>query len=325
MNASFQPVLRAQDLSIGVEIDGRSYTAVDRASFEIARSEILGLVGESGCGKSLTACAAQNLFAPNVRVTGGALFFEGENLLEMPEPRRRKINGKDITMIFQEPMASLNPLMRVGDQIGEALALREKLSKKEINRRVARTLAEIGLHDIARVMRRYPRELSGGMAQRAMIAMATICGPKLMIADEPTSALDVTTQSRVIALLKKMSADSGASMLFISHDLAVTNILCDRILVMYAGRIVESGSAREVFARPAHEYTKALVSAMPSRESKGKPLRCAPGHVPPVTEKKSPCPFAPRCPKASRECFETEPENTQIGETHFARCHRARG
>jgi oligopeptide/dipeptide ABC transporter ATP-binding protein len=315
-----EKVLRVEDFSLEVEINGRAYTAVDGIHFHVNEGEILGIVGESGCGKSLTALAVQGLLAPNVCVKSGRMLFGGEDLLAMPAARRREINGRDITMIFQEPMTSLNPLMKVGRQIGEVLALHSRLDRKEIHRRSAELLEEIGIYDVERILASYPHQLSGGMRQRVMIAMAVICSPRLLIADEPTTALDVTTQAHVLALLKKINREHGTSILFISHDIGVISSLCDRMLVMYGGKIMEKGCTQDVLGQPVHEYTKGLLNSIPTREKKGAPLNCIPGRVPPVTEQKPPCPFAPRCPAAQEICSRQAPAETPLGGAHAASC-----
>ncbi len=316
-------VLQVEDFSLDAEINGEHYTAVDSIHFHVNEGEILGIVGESGCGKSLTALSVQGLLAPNVRVKSGRMLFGGSDLLAMSAAQRRAINGRDITMIFQEPMTSLNPLMKIGRQIGEVLELHTKQSKQEIRRQSAALLEEIGIFDVERILNSYPHQLSGGMRQRVMIAMALICNPRLLIADEPTTALDVTTQAHVLALLKKINREHGTSMLFISHDIGVISSLCDRMLVMYGGKIMEKGETQEVLGHPANEYTKGLLASVPSREKKGAPLDCIPGRVPSVTEAKLPCPFAPRCPAAQDICSRKAPEEWPLGGAHAVSCWNA--
>ncbi|MGN0342732.1 MAG: ABC transporter ATP-binding protein [Roseburia sp.] len=314
-------ILRVLNFSIGIKDGKRIHTAVDRISFQVNRGEILGIVGESGCGKSITALSVLGLLGEGVKVTDGQLLFDGNDLLLLPKRERQKINGKDISIIFQEPMTSLNPLIKIGQQIGEVLKIHESRSKKEIQDAVKGVLAEVGFVDPEKIMASYPHQLSGGMRQRVMIAMAIIGKPKLLIADEPTTALDVTTQAQVLELLKKINRKYHTTILFISHDLGVIKRLCDRVLVMYAGKIVEQGRTSTILIHPVHEYTKGLMNSIPTRKKKGELLCSIKGKVPPVTEKKSPCPFAPRCDAAKDICFQTTPEEKYLSEHHSVSCH----
>lgn len=316
-------LLRVNDLSIGIVQKGRNYPIVDQIGFHINEGEILGIVGESGCGKSITALSIQGLLGESLKVTGGQMLFEGQDLLQLSKPERRKINGKDITMIFQEPMTSLNPLIKIGKQVGEVLRLHDVIPKKEIEGRVVQALSEAGFREPKKVMDSYPHQLSGGMRQRVMIAMAIICNPKLIIADEPTTALDVTIQAQILELLKKINREHHTSILFISHDLGVVGRLCDRVLVMYAGKIVEEGQTLTILENPAHEYTKGLIHSIPTRNQKGNPLKCIGGKVPSVTEEKTPCPFAPRCQTVRDICFRQEPKPRELDKSHIVCCHNA--
>lgn len=316
-------VLRVQDLSIGIAGAKGKYNVVDRINFHINHGEIVGIVGESGCGKSITALSIQGLLAEGVSVTGGRLIFEGNDLLKLSRHKRREINGKDIAMIFQEPMTSLNPLMKIGKQVGETLKLHGTCTQKEIQQKVLSVLEEVGLQNPQKVMHSYPHQLSGGMRQRVMIAMAIIGEPKLLIADEPTTALDVTTQAQVLELLKKINKEHNMSILFISHDLGVINRLCDRVMVMYAGRLVEKGKTSTILVHPVHEYTKGLMQSIPTRKQKGSPLPCIPGKVPAVNEAKAACPFAPRCAEARDVCFREEPAERALSNAHAVSCHVA--
>ena len=301
---------------------GKPYTAVDSANFCVYKGEIVGIVGESGCGKSLTALAIDNLLPFGVERSGGQVVFDGKELTSLSAKEKRKIYGKDIAMIFQEPMTSLNPLMKIGRQVDETLRIHTAIDKQERDRMVRQVLIDVGLQNVDRLVDAYPHELSGGMRQRVMIASAIISKPSLLIADEPTTALDVFTQAQVLDVLKKIHADTGMSILFISHDLDVIKQICSRVIVMYAGHIVESGNIQDVLSYPCHEYTKGLLRSIPSRDKKGLLLECIRGKVPSVTQKKDGCPFAPRCASAQNVCFTQRPGNTPgTGENHVFACH----
>ena len=238
--------------------------------------------------------------------------FDGRDLLKVSAAERRQINGNDMTMIFQEPMTSLNPLYRIGPQVGEVLLLHGHHSHAEIEEKTIEALRMAGLPDPVKTMRMYPHELSGGMRQRVMIAMGIIAQPKLQIADEPTTALDVTTQAHVLDLLRNINEKTGTAILLISHDLGVINKICSRVLVMYAGKIVEQGRTEDILKNPQHPYTQGLIASIPTRRMKGNPLASIPGRVPPVTEEKPPCPFASRCSKADKRCFTEYPSRKKI-------------
>lgn len=316
-------LLRTQDLSINIKNGKKDLTAVDNISFHIKQGEILGIVGESGCGKSLTALSIPGLLAEGIGIFGGHMIFDGKDLSQLSKEEYRKLNGKEISMIYQEPMTSLNPLIKIGKQVAEVIKLHEKKTKKEINEEVLEILKKVGLKDPEKSVEYYPHQLSGGMRQRVMIAMAIICKPKLLIADEPTTALDVTIQAQILALLKEINKEYNTSILFISHDLGVINRLCDRVLVMYAGKIVEQGKVRTIFLHPVHEYTKGLMNSIPTREQKGNKLKCIPGRVPALSDKKFGCPFAPRCEAARDICFEKEPDMQALSMYHEVCCHLA--
>ncbi|GHU65625.1 ABC transporter ATP-binding protein [Spirochaetia bacterium] len=324
------PLLSAEHLSIGIREGGRVFTAVEDVNFRVHTGEIAGIVGESGCGKSLTALSIAGLLTRGAEVIGGAVYFdtrEGmKNLLKLNEKELCKIRGKDISFVFQEPYPSLNPLVKVGDQITETLFIHGEKDRAKNRTQAIELMHKLGLEDAEKLMDAYPHRLSGGMCQRVMIAMAMICKPKLLIADEPTTALDVTIQAQILDLMKRITAEYGTSILFISHDLSIISRLCDRVLVMYAGRIAEEGSAAEVFANPGHEYTKGLIGSIPGRNRKGKDLANIPGKVPPVEEKRVPgCPFAPRCSKVTEQCIKSFPPGREISPGHFAYCIQGSG
>jgi len=329
IKAETENILSVKNLSITVTEGKDEFVAVDGASFFVRKGEIVGIVGESGSGKSLTALSLMSLFAPGVKVKSGEAVFYERNLFSMQKEERREIYGSDISMIFQEPMTSLNPLMRIGKQVIEPLKIHKKFSsnKKENDAKiyeiVSSALSRVGLTETERVMKAYPYELSGGMQQRVMIAMACVCSPKLLIADEPTTALDVTTQSQVLELLRKINRENGTAILFISHDIGVIKQFCDRVIVMYSGQIVESGNVSEVLSNPLHEYTKALLSSVPMRKKKGSLLECIGGRVPSVSEKRLPCQFAPRCAKATEKCFRETAKEIILSDNHFVRCYAA--
>ena len=314
-------ILEVKHMTVTVYENGGEYKVVNRISFTVGKGEIVGIVGESGCGKSMTALALQDLLKNHIRVTEGSMMFDGKDLRTISAAERREINGNDMSMIFQEPMTSLNPLQRIGTQVGEVLLLHGKHSHAEIEQRTLEALQMAGLPDPKKTMRMYPHELSGGMRQRVMIAMGIIARPKLLIADEPTTALDVTTQAHVLELLQRINRQTGTAVLLISHDLGVINKICSRVLVMYAGKIVEQGLTEDILRNPLHPYTKGLIASITTRRLKGEPLASIPGRVPPITEEKPPCPFASRCAMAEKRCFTEYPgRKTRTGD-HILWCH----
>ena len=320
-----EPLLSVRRLSIGIRSNKKTYTAVDKVSFDVYPGEILGIVGESGCGKSITAMSLMGLLSSGVSVTGGNAFFEGRDLLSIKGKERLHMNGNRISMIYQEPMTSLNPLMKIGRQIGEPLRLHTDLPEKEIRARAREMLDRVGMRDGDKIFKSYPHQLSGGMRQRVMIAMAAIANPALLIADEPTTALDVTTQAEILELLRKMNRDHGTSIIFISHDLGVVGRICSRVLVMYAGRLVESGPSAAILGDPEHPYTEGLIASIPEVEDRGEDLPSIPGRVPSVTEEHAACPFAPRCGKATALCSKIPAPMRNVGPDHFVWCHNVHG
>jgi oligopeptide/dipeptide ABC transporter ATP-binding protein len=310
-----EALLEVRNLSIGIRRGGDLLSSVEDVTFDIYPGEILGIVGESGSGKTLTALSILSLLSENIKITSGSILYNGMDLTVISEEKMEAIRGKEISMVFQEPFASLNPLMKIGPQIGEGLLLHGEKDKTLAESRATELMEKLGLPDT------YPHRLSGGMCQRAMFAIAIICSPRLLIADEPTTALDHDTQSKIIALFKEINRDMGTSVLFISHDIEVINELCDRILVMYSGRILEEGNTREVFSNPAHEYTRGLINSVPSAAMRGKALAAIPGKIPSLEEgRPSGCPFHPRCAKAMPECKRDFPPAKKIGANHTTRC-----
>jgi oligopeptide/dipeptide ABC transporter ATP-binding protein len=298
--------------------------AVRDLSFSIAPGEVLGLVGESGSGKSVTSLALMRLLPPNARASGEIHLANGKgvcDLLQLPDAAVRPLRGSQIAMIFQEPMTALNPVMRVGDQVAEAVRAHHEVRKREAWNRAVAALNEVGIADSERRARDYPHQLSGGMRQRVMIAMAIVNRPTLLIADEPTTALDVTIQAQILDLLGKLRARFGLTMLFISHDLAVVSQVADRVAVMYAGNLVEMGSRRDIFRAPAHPYTRGLVQAVPTlKADRGRPLETIEGTVPPLHAMPRGCPFEPRCGFRVAECGLSLPRLVEVSVGHWARC-----
>jgi peptide/nickel transport system ATP-binding protein/oligopeptide transport system ATP-binding protein len=284
--------------------------AVDDVSFYVDKGELLGVVGESGCGKSITALSIMRLISPPGKIVGGEILFEGENLLELSEERMRELRGDDIAMIFQDPMTSLNPVYTVGEQIAEALRLHRKMSRRQAREATIEAMKEVAIPDPARRVKDYPHQLSGGMRQRVMIAMALACDPKLLIADEPTTALDVTIQAQILELLNELRRTRELGVLLITHDLGVVAEVADRVAVMYTGRIVEESPVEELFARPKHPYTEGLLRSVPkltaAEVAKALRLETIEGTVPSPTALPPGCHFAPRCSHRMPRCTEGE-------------------
>ena len=303
---------------------GSWLAAVRDLSFSIAAGEVLGLVGESGSGKSVTSLALMRLLPPHARIGGEIRFGNGSgvsDLLQLSDTAMRPLRGSPLAMIFQEPMTALNPVMRVGDQIAEAVLAHHQVAKSEAWKRTLIALQEVGIADFERRARDYPHQLSGGMRQRVMIAMAIVNHPQLLIADEPTTALDVTIQAQILDLLAELRTRFGLTMLFISHDLAVVLQVADRVAVMYAGNLVELGSKRDIFQAPAHPYTRGLLNAVPTlKTDREQPLETIEGAVPPLHAVPPGCPFEPRCDFRVPECAQSLPPLAEVAHGHWARC-----
>ena len=314
------PLLEVDDLSVRFESDEGSVHAVDRVSFSLEAGEVLAMVGESGCGKSVTAMSLLRLLPRSARLSGAAR-FEGRDLLAADEASLRKVRGREISFVFQEPMTSLNPVFTVGRQVGEVLRHHLGLSRAEARDRTLELLELVGIPAPGRRIDEYPHQLSGGMRQRVMIAMAIACNPKVLIADEPTTALDVTIQAGILDLMRDIRQRLGTAIILITHDLGVVADVADRVMVMYAGRKVEEAAARELFRDPQHPYTTGLLAALPrsGRRSIDEPLQEIPGVVPSLAQLPDACAFAPRCPRADDECMKV-PRLEPVGPAHRAAC-----
>ena len=316
-------LLEIQNLQTYFFVRGWTAKAVDDVSLTIQPGQTLGLVGESGCGKSVTAHSIIQLIPdPPGKIVGGKIFFEGHNLLEYSEARMRKIRGNRISMIFQEPMTSLNPVFSVGDQVAEVIRLHQGLSRTETRERVIEMFRLVGIPAAETRLSDYPHQMSGGMRQRVMIAMALACNPRLMIADEPTTALDVTIQAQILDLMNKLKEETGASILFITHDLGVIAEMAQHVAVMYAGRRMEFADVRTLFSNPKHPYTVALLESIPilGRKTQDGKLSTISGIVPSLFELPDGCLFSDRCPDVFNDCRKIEPEMYTVGENHIARC-----
>lgn len=318
-------LLEIRGLNIEFPAKPRPLTAVRSVQFGLRRGEVLGLVGESGSGKSVTSLAIMRLLPPQT-VVGGKILFgingnASEDLLQLDAEAMRRLRGSRISMIFQEPMTALNPVMRVGEQIAEAVRAHNAVSKRESWSRAVEALKEVAIDDPARRARDYPHQLSGGMRQRVMIAMAIVNRPELLIADEPTTALDVTIQAQILDLLADLRHRFGLTMLFISHDLAVVSKVADRVAVMYAGSLVELGGRDDIFRAPAHPYTRGLLDAVPTLATqRERPLQTIEGAVPPLHAVPDGCPFEPRCGFRVADCARELPPLVEVNPGHWARC-----
>jgi peptide/nickel transport system ATP-binding protein len=318
--ASAAPVATAPLLSVqglGVEFRTRRGVArvLDDVGFELQRGQTLGVVGESGCGKSVTALAVMRLISqPPGRITGGRVMFDGRDLLSLPEADMRRVRGNRISMIFQEPMTSLNPAYTVGDQIAEAVRLHEGLSSADSISRAVQMLEAVGIPAAAQRVHEYPHQFSGGMRQRVMIAMALACKPDVLIADEPTTALDVTVQAQIFDLIAELRERTGTAVMLITHDMGAIAEMADRVVVMYAGRIVEAGAVRDILGSPLHPYTRGLIACAPGRRTvaPGEPLEEIPGTVPSLMERGAGCLFADRCASVMPKCRQTLPPTTAL-------------
>ena len=318
------PLLSVTDLRTHFHTRHGVYRAVDGASFEVGRGETLGIVGESGSGKSVTCYSIMGLVPqPPGRIEAGRAMFDGVDLLRCPPAVARSIRGKRISMIFQDPMTSLNPYMRVCDQVIEPLMIHGGVTRREALGRALAMMEAVGINDAARRMGTYPHEFSGGMRQRVMIAMALVTRPELLIADEPTTALDVTVQAQILELIRREQRELGMAVIFVTHNLGIVAGLCDRVQVMYAGRVVESADVDTLYRRPMHPYTRALQRSIPGLQPKGEELFTIPGMPPDVSKPLAGCAFAPRCGYAAPACMAAVPELAEAARGHRHACIRA--
>ena len=314
------PLLRVEHLTTVFDLPGGAVPAVDDVSFEIRAGETLGLVGESGSGKSVTALSLMRLVQPPGKIAGGRLLFKDRDLLALNEREMRDVRGADIALIFQEPMTALNPVFTIGDQIAEAFLVHGRASRSNVTAKAVALLEAVRIPDAAARVRDYPHQLSGGMRQRVMVAIALACRPALVIADEPTTALDVTIQAQILELLRDMKSQFNVSVLLITHDLGVIAETADRVAVMYAGRIVETGPVREIFRDPRHPYTRGLLASIPGG-APGQRLKAIEGAVPLLGALPAGCAFGPRCPDRFEPCSHQPPPEMAVGEDRRTRCY----
>lgn len=315
-------ILQVKGLQTTFFTDDGEIPAVDNIDFTVHEGEVLGIVGESGCGKSVTSLSIMGLVpSPPGKITGGEILFEDKDLSKLSDKEMRKVRGNDVAMIFQEPMTSLNPLFTIGSQLLEAIVIHKKdWSKKQSRNRAIEMLTLVGLPRAEEMMKEYPHQLSGGMRQRVMIAMALVCDPKVLIADEPTTALDVTIQAQILALMKDLNDRLNTAVLLITHDLGVVAEICERVVVMYAGKIVEEGPVQTIFKNPQHPYTKGLLQSVPDMRFKKDRLYSIPGSVPKPGSVKTGCRFAARCEFAFDKCLTENPELYQTSAVQKTRC-----
>ena len=321
-----EKVLEVKNLKTYFYTDEGVIPAVDGVDFNLARGETLAIVGESGCGKSVTSLSILRLIAnPPGRIIDGEILYNGKNLLSLTEKEMRSVRGNDISMIFQEPMTSLNPVFPVGKQIMESLTFHQHMTKEQARERAIEMLRLVEIPNPEKCIHNYPHQLSGGMRQRVVIAIALASNPKLLLADEPTTALDVTIQAQILQLLRELKDEYGMAMVLVTHNLGVAAQICDRIAVMYGGHIMELGPTRELFAHPQNPYTRGLLASLPVNKRKGEPLSAIPGTPPNLGEMPVGCPFAPRCARAQDVCFSQPPAEREVGPGHTCRCHFADG
>jgi len=314
-------LLSVEDLKVYFRSPDKLARAVDGVSYDVRPEETVCIVGESGCGKTVSALSILGLIPqPPGEIADGRVMFKGENLLKRSDEKMQEIRGNHIAMVFQEPLTSLNPVFKIGDQIGEAIRIHQNLEEEKMHGRCIELLQDVGIPSPEERMNAYPHQLSGGQRQRVMIAMALACDPELVIADEPTTALDVTVQAQILKLFGKLQKERAMSVLYITHDLGVVSNIADRVYVMYAGIIFEQGNTDHIFRNASHPYTQGLLASLPTRTKRGKRLHSIAGTVPDPAFKPHGCPFHPRCPHAIQTCREQTPELCDYGQGHLARC-----
>ncbi|MEH7389473.1 ABC transporter ATP-binding protein [Bacillus sp. JJ1503] len=313
-------LLDIQELQVQFKTEGGIVNSVNNVTFSVDKGETVAVVGESGCGKSVTSLSILGLISSPGKITGGKIGFEDKDLTTINKKQLRKIRGNEIAMIFQEPMTSLNPVFTIGNQMSEVFRVHQNLSKNEAKEKSIDMLNRVGIPNAEKVVNNFPHQLSGGMRQRVMIAMALSCNPKLLIADEPTTALDVTIQAQILDLMKELKEESNTGMILITHDLGVVAEMADKVVVMYAGEVVEEAPVKEIFANPKHPYTEGLINSIPKLEVQQEYLDSITGSVPNPLQMPTGCAFHPRCPLATEQCKLSKPKLEQINEVHKKRC-----
>lgn len=319
MKDTTQALLHIENLKTVISSKDGKLVPVDGVDITIPKGKTVGIVGESGCGKSMTAMSIMGLLPNTTHIEEGKILFQDMDLTKLNPKELRKITGDKISIIFQEPMTSLNPVIQVGKQVREAILLHEKVSKEEVKQRVIEIFRQVGIPEPERRYNAYPHQLSGGLRQRVMIGMAMVCNPDLLIADEPTTALDVTIEAQILHLMRQLQKDKGTSIMMITHNLGVVAEICDQVYVMYAGKVVESAEVHELFQNPKHPYTQGLLGALPKMDSRQR-LNSIDGMVPTLKDMPTGCRFAPRCPMATQKCREEQPALVDVTAEHQVRC-----
>ncbi|MCI6348370.1 MAG: ABC transporter ATP-binding protein [Negativibacillus massiliensis] len=319
MKDAAQALLHIENLKTVISSKDGKLVPVDGVDITIPKGKTVGIVGESGCGKSMTAMSVMGLLPNTTHIEEGKILFQDMDLTKLNPKELRKITGDKISIIFQEPMTSLNPVIQVGKQVREAILLHEKVSKEEAKQRVIEIFRQVGIPEPERRYNAYPHQLSGGLRQRVMIGMAMVCNPDLLIADEPTTALDVTIEAQILHLMRQLQKDKGTSIMMITHNLGVVAEICDQVYVMYAGKVVESAEVHELFQNPKHPYTQGLLGALPKMDSRQR-LNSIDGMVPTLKDMPTGCRFAPRCPMATQKCREEQPALVDVTAEHQVRC-----